>query len=221
MKRPFYLILTLTGLLLLNSCSSAKVLNTWKADNIEEVRDNNLLVIARTNDKAARIVFENEIVDQLTKKGLNATASFTKIPDLNPNQELTEEKKKSFKSMIQNEGFNGVVLTVMKEKEELVKTEIEGAHYEGGTYYGYYPRYYGGLVRYYANPTSYTTLGNYVEEKSTTYTAANYVLETLVFNLDKEDGEELVAVVTARLEEPDNASEAASKYVKAIAKQFN
>ena len=133
MKRPFYLILTLTGLLLLNSCSSAKVLNTWKADNIEEVRDNNLLVIARTNDKAARIVFENEIVDQLTKKGLNATASFTKIPDLNPNQELTEEKKKSFKSMIQNEGFNGVVLTVMKEKEELVKTEIEGAHYEGGT----------------------------------------------------------------------------------------
>ena len=68
---------------------------------------------------------------------------------------------------------------------------------------------------------SYTTLGNYVEETSTTYTSANYVLETLVFNLDNEADKELVAVVTTRLEEPDNATEAASTYVKAIAKRFN
>ena len=133
----------------------------------------------------------------------------------------SEEEKKKIKSIIQNKGYDAVVLTVMKEKQELVKTEIEGSHYAGGTYYGYYPRYYGGFTRFYVNPMSYTTLGNYVEETSTTYTSANYVLETLVFNLDNEADKELVAVVTTRLEEPDNAAEAASTCVKAITKRFN
>jgi len=221
MKNKLTLPFLLGILFLLNSCSSAKVLNTWKADDIAEVKDNNMLVVARTNDNAVRIVFENEIVEQLTKKGLKASASFNVFPDLKPNQELTEEEKKKIKSIIQNKGYDAVVLTVMKEKQELVKTEIEGSHYAGGTYYGYYPRYYGGFARFYVNPMSYTTLGNYVEETSTTYTSANYVLETLVFNLDNEADKELVAVVTTRLEEPDNAAEAASTYVKAIAKRFN
>lgn len=221
MKKAYYLILIMIVTLVLNACSSAKVLNTWKADNLSEVRDNNLLVITRTNNKAARMIFEDEIVEQLTKKGISSSASYTKFPNLNPDEELSEEKKQSIKSIIKKEGFNGVVLTVLKEKQELVKSDIEDSHYAGSTYYGYYPRYYSGFARYYVNPMSYSTLGVYQEETITTYTATNYVLETLVFNLDNEDDKELVAVVTTKLEEPDNATEAASKYVKAIAKSFD
>ena len=221
MKKPIYFIITLTSILMLNSCSSAKVLNTWKADNIEDVKDNNLLVIARTNDKSVRITFEEEITAQLTKKGIKATSSFTKFPNLNPDEELSEEKKKKIRSIIEGEGFNGVILTVLKEKQELVRTETEGGYYAGSTYYGFYPRYYGGFMRYYVNPMSYSTLGNYVDQTTTTYTSANYILETVIFNLENDDDQELVAVVTTKLEEPDNAKEAASKYVKAIAKAFN
>ena len=68
---------------------------------------------------------------------------------------------------------------------------------------------------------SYSTLGNYVEKSSTTYTAANFVLETLVFDLNNEGDKQLVAVITSKLEEPDNATEASEQYVKAIAKRFN
>ena len=221
MKKPVLLILTLTLLLILNACSSVKVLDSWKADNVNTIHDKNIIVIARTDNTQARIAFENEIVDQLEARGMKATASFTKFSNLNPNQKVTDEKKEEIKSMLLSEGINGVVLTVIKDVEELSKTTTDGGYYAGGNYYGYYPRYYGGFNGYYYNPLSYSTYGNYVPESSTTYTSRTYVLETVVYNLDETGDNQLVAVVTSRIEDPENAVKAAKQYVKAITKSFD
>lgn len=206
--------------LALSACSTAKVLNSWKSDNVADVRDNNMLVIARTNNKSARIAFESEIVKELTEKGIKATASFEKIPKLNPDKEITEQEQENIKKVLLDSGFNGVVLTVVKEEQELTKTVTDGGYYAGSTYYGYYPRYYNGFYGYYRNPMSYSTLGNYVEETITTYTAKNYILETVIYDLEKSDEEQLVAVVTSKLEEPQDAESTAKNYVKAISKSL-
>jgi hypothetical protein len=221
MKKSISLIASISVILLLNACSSVKVLNSWKADNASTIKDKSLLVIARTDNNAARIAFENEIVDQLTAKGIKATASFTKFPKLNPDEKITDEKAELIKSMLRDAGFNGVVLTVIKDTQELSKTVTESGGYAGGTYYGYYPRYYGGFRGYYYNPMSYSTYGNYVEETSTTYTSKNYILETVIYNLDESEEKQLVAVVTSKIEDPENASKAAKQYVKAITKSFD
>jgi hypothetical protein len=221
MKKSIYSILSLTVILLLNSCSSVKVLDSWKGDNVKTINDKNIIVIARTDNQNARIAFENEIVNQLKERGIQATASFTKFPKLNPDQKITEEKSKMIKTILKNEGFNGVVLTVIKDVQELSKTVTDGGHYAGGTYYGYYPRYYGGFRGYYYNSMSYSTLGNYVQETSTTSTSKNYVLETVVYNLDETGENQLVAVVTSKIEDPENASKTAKQYVKAITKSFD
>ena len=221
MKKSIYSILSLTVILILNACSSVKVQDSWKADNVDTIKDKNIIVIARTDKQQARIAFENEIVNQLTARGMKATASFTKFPKLNPNQKITEEKSKMIKDILQKEGFNGVVLTVIKEIQDVSKTVTEGAHYAGGNYYGYYPRYYGGFRGYYYNPLSYSTLGVYEPETTTTYSATNYVLETVVYNLDETDEKQLVAVVTSKIEDPESASKTAKQYVKAITKSFD
>ena len=221
MKKSIYLILGLTVILVLNACSSVKVRDSWKADHVNTIKDKNIIVIARTDKQQARIAFENEIVNQLREKGMKATASFTKFPKLNPDQKITEEKSKKIKTMLKDEGFNGVVLTVIKDVQDVSKTITDGGYYAGGTYYGYYPRYYGGFYGYYHNPMSYSTLGNYVPATSTTYTATNYVLETVVYNLDETGENQLVAVVTSKIEEPQNASKTAKQYVKAITKSFD
>ncbi|WP_396158341.1 hypothetical protein [Flavobacterium sp.] len=221
MKKSISLIAIVSVIILLNACSSVTVLNSWKADNASTVKEKNLLVIARTDNNTARIAFENEIVNQLTAKGIKATASFTKYPKLNPDKKITDEKADMIKSMLKDAGFNGVVLTVIKETQELSKTVTEGGGYAGGTYYGYYPRYYGGFYGYYYNPMSYSTLGNYVEQTSTTYTSKNYILETVVYNLDEPEEKQLVAVVTSKIEEPENAAKAAKQYVRAISKSFD
>jgi hypothetical protein len=221
MKKLISLIASILVILLLNACSSVKVLNSWKADNASTIKDKSLLVIARTDNNTARIAFENEIVDQLTDKGIKATASFTKFPKLNPDEKITDEKAEIIKSMLKDAGFNGVVLTVIKDTQVLSKTVTEGGGYAGGNYYGYYPRYYGGFRGYYYNPMSYSTLGNYVEQTSTTYTSKKYILETVVYNLDEPEEKQLVAVVTSKIEDPENVSKAAKQYVKAISKSFD
>jgi rRNA processing protein Krr1/Pno1 len=61
-----------------------------------------------------------------------------------------------------------------------------------------------------------------VADSYTTETAHNYVLETVIYNLDETDEKkQLVAVVTSKIEEPDSASIAAEQYVKAITKSFD
>ena len=149
MKKIISPLIGLSLIILLNGCSSVKVLNSWKADNASAINDKNIIVIARTDNNQARMRFENEIVKQLSERGMNATASFTKFPKLNPDQKVTEERKAEIISTLQKEGFNAVVLTVIKSVEALSKTTYEEGHYAGGNYYGFYPRYYGGLYGYY------------------------------------------------------------------------
>lgn len=220
MNRIVTLYPFLFTLLLFSACSTTKVLNSWKSDNVSDVRDNHMLVIARTNNKSARIAFENEIVKELTKRGIKATASFEKIPTLNPDKEITEQEQKNIKKALLDSGFNGVVLTIVKEEQELTKTVSDGGYYAGSTYYGYYPRYYNGFYRYYSHPMSYSTLGNYVDQTTITYTAKNYILETVIYDLDKTDEQQLVAIVTSKLEDPENVESTAKNYVKAISKSL-
>ena len=225
MKKSIYLVLSLTVILLLNSCSSVKVLSSWKADNVDTIRDKNILVLARTQNKQARIAFENEIVAQLTAEGMKATASFTKFPKLNPDEEVTEERQHMIREILDNEGFNGVVVTVVKDYQESEKTVTDGGYYAGGTYgyggyHGYYGGYYGGFNGYYHNPMSYSSYGSYVPSTTTTYTTKVYILETVIYNLDEPEGKQLVAVVTSQLEDPKDVTKNAEEYVKAITKSF-
>ena len=221
MKKSIYLILSLSVILIMNACSSVKVLNTWKAENAKAVNDNNFIVIARTDNLQARIAFENEIVDQLKSRGIKATASFNKFPDLKPDVKVTEENEEAIKKLLTGQGFNGVVLTVIKDTQELSKTVTDGGYYAGSSYYGYYPRYYVGFYGYYRHPKSYSSYGTYVQPTSTTHTETNYILETLIYNLEDTKEKQLVAVVTSKIEDPENASTAAEKYVKAISKSFD
>jgi len=221
MKKSIYLIASLTIILFFNSCSSVKVLDSWKSDNVKSINDKNIIVIARTQDKQARIAFENEIVKQLTARGMNATASFTKFPKLTPNKEVTEERREMIKTILRNEGFNAVVLTVVKDIQESTKTVTDGGYYAGGSYGGYYPRYYGGFYGYYHHPYSYSSYGVYNPTTSTTYTQKTYVLETVVYNLDEPEDKQLIAVVTSSIDNPKEAYKTAEAYVKAITKSFN
>jgi hypothetical protein len=68
---------------------------------------------------------------------------------------------------------------------------------------------------------SYSTLGNYVPSTLTTRVSHNYILETVIYNLDETEEKQLVAVITSKLEDPQNAGDAAKDYVKAIAKSFD
>ena len=217
-KLAFFILLTLS----LTCCSSVNVLNSWKAADVEDFQDNTILVIARTANEEARIAFENEITREIIAKGMKATPSYTKFPKLRPNDKLTDERKEEIKNLLQKEGFNGVVLSVVKDYQERTRVIGEGG-YEASVNYGYtdFPTYVGGgFYVYYYSPLSYSTEDIYVPESEDTITSKLYVLETVAYDLEQQEDKQLVAWVTSEIENPSGATTTANSYAKAIAKRF-
>ena len=219
-KIKFVMLVTI----LLAGCSTVKVLNSWKAENIGNAKAKQFLVIARTDNNPVRKVFEDEIVQGMEKKGFKASPSYINIPELKPDRPLGENELKKIKQRFISEGYQGVVLTILKDVEVISKTNVEQGHYEGGTYAGVlpryynsvYPTYYGDFYGYFMHPSSYSTYGNWVEDSFETRTTYNFVLETVVYDLERPGKEQLIAAVTSVIEEPAQIKETARPYVAKI-----
>ena len=140
MKKMKNLAMLFTLILILANCSSIKVVDSWKADSINDLADKKILVIARSDDMVSRQRFEQEIADRLRAKGIDATESYKKFPAMKHNQKFTEEEIQQRIEIVKSEGFHGVVLTVLKDKSKEIVTSETGGYVSGG----YYPSYYGG-----------------------------------------------------------------------------
>ena len=165
MKRIQHFILLIAVTAVLGSCSSIKVVDSWKADNINSLSGAKILVIARSDDMVSRQRFEQEIAERLRADGIDATESYKKFPSMKQNQELSEEQIAQRVQIIKNEGFKGVVLTVLKDKSKEIVTSETGGYVSGGYYPSYYGGYYGGFGGYYGrvySPYGYGYGGTYV-----------------------------------------------------------
>ena len=220
MKRQHLLFFILFTLL--SSCSSVKVLDAWKAESntIDLFREKNVLVLARTANTTGRIAFEEAIANQLRSRGITATESFKKFPKIHRNREMTAEREAMVMSILDSEGYNAIVMTTVVDKEQTVRTESSGV-YVGASYGAYYPGWYGGFNNYYRHPYAfgpyYNSFGGYIPTGTTTSTSTTYYLETVAFNLDEPEEDQLVFVTTTSLSDPSNAYKTAGKYVEKIA----
>lgn len=113
-------------LFLLGCGTSVKVTDAWQADDIDEAREEQYLVIARVDDQVGRQRFEQEISTRLRAGGIKAVESYKQYPSLNVLIQLTDEEIDKWVAGIQNEGFNGIVLTVIKDASKETRTSTSG-----------------------------------------------------------------------------------------------
>lgn len=206
-----------------SSCSGIKVVDSWKADEIGSLADAKILVIARSDDMVGRQRFEQEIAERLRAGGVDAIESYKKFPAMKQNQQLTEEQIAQRVQIIKNEGYKGIVLTVLKDMSKEIVTSETGGYVSGGYYPSYYGGYYGGFGGYYGrvySPYGYGYGGTYVPSETRTYTSETYNLETVIYNLDLEPGKQLLGVIAIDITDPKSASKVAPKYADAVAKQL-
>ena len=219
MKKITYLLAIIIMSTVSTSCSSVKVLDTWSSDNVKSVRSKNILVIARTSHKPSRIAFEEAMVKEIEKKGLKGVESFKKFPEIDPDSKLTLDEKNAIKEMLKKEGFNAIVVSVLKDVKKISKTETEGGYIAGESLASYYGIPPGGFYGFYTHPNAYSTYqGVDVAMTVTTQTAKIYVLQTLVHNLDLVEKEQLVALVTSEIVQPESIPDNAHQYAKAVMK---
>lgn len=200
------------------NCGGIKVVDAWRAPDVGNARDGHFLVIARTANETNRIAFERELADALIARGIKATPSYSKFPPLKPDTEMTEERKSMIKKILEDEGFNSIVITSLKDVKE--RTTTTGGYYYNDPWNTFYPGYYGGFYSYYYYPT-YSVNINLVGGEPSTYTTKTFYLETVAFNLDAQEDNQLMAVVTTTVEDPKDAYKTASKYTEEIMKALD
>jgi hypothetical protein len=212
------LLLIVTSLFL-SGCSMTKVIDSWKSEDASDIKSKKTLVIARTNNPKGRKAFEDAIDKQLKNNNIDSEVSYNFILDVNPDEKLTEAEVTKVKKDILAKGFSAVVLTVLKDKKSTISVSKDGGYYAGATYsselhpmlydfYGYYGHAY--------SMPSARYNGNYVEESFNEQESVTYVIETLIFDLEKPSKEQLVALVTSSIEDPVSASDIATGYAKTI-----
>lgn len=210
--------------IIFSSCGAGvKVTDSWKADNINSLSGAKILVIAKADDMVARQRFEQEIADKLRSEGVDATESYKKFPAMKQNIKRTEEEVNQLVQIVKNEGFKGVVLTVLKDMSKEIVTSETGGYTSGGYYPSYYGGYYGGFGGYYGrvySPYGYGYGGTYVPSETRTYTSETYSLETVIYNLDLERGKQLLGVISIDITDPKSASKVAPKYAEKVAQQL-
>lgn len=227
MKKLKPILLILIAIITLSSCGGIKVTDSWKADDVGDIRNEKLLVIARTDDMVSRQRYEQEIAAKFREVGIDVTESYKKFPNMKHNVKRTEEEIAQVIQIIKNEGFHGIVMTVLKDKSTELVTSQSGGYTTGG--YGGYGGYgyggwgghYGGFGGYYGNmysPYGYGYGGTYVPSETRTYTSETYYVETVIYNLDFEDGNQLISVTSVEVTDPSSASKTAPKYAEAVAK---
>jgi len=220
MKKTSPLILILTALLL-TSCSSFKIIKTYKSETANEMQNKKILVVARSTKKDARVAYEDAITNKLVSSGYNATASYKKYPDFKPNTKVSDDQKQHIRAILVKDGYNGVVLTLLKSIE-VNSRELGAEHYDAPVIYGgaSMPFVYGGFYAYWDLPGTYSVDQVALKQEGTTITSKLYTLETVIYNLDKEDDKQLEAWITASIENPDNVINTAPTYANSIAKGF-
>ncbi|MEI6866073.1 hypothetical protein [Flavicella sp.] len=213
MKNLKFAILITFSVFMLSSCkSNVEVINAWKSDKLNTMKNSNILVITRTADNKERGAFEEQMVAYLKNKNIKSSTSYMKLPVFDIQRKYSDEEKKELVENIKKMGFDAIILTSLKRRTE--KTVVtQGGYYASGSYSNLYPKYYGGFNGYYNN-IGYET---YVPSRTRIDVQAKFVLETVMYNLNLPATEQLVAVVTSAIDDPESVYTASEKYVKEIA----
>ncbi len=207
-----------------SGCKSFNVLYTWAAEDKENVGQKKILVVARTANNEVREAFESEITKTLSASGMNATASYMQFPNFDPERKYTEDERGQMRKLLEDNGYNAVVMTVLKDYQEDTRSGVPSG-YEASVNYGYIdrPTYLGwGFYTYFYHPLAYSTEDIYVEQtEEFSITSRLYVLDSIAFNLDLPEEEQMVGLLRASIENPDSAMATAKSYAKAISKELN
>lgn len=225
MKKNLTILLLLVFSFTFQNCGSVKVRDSWTAEEetIAKFKQKKILVLARTADNTARIAFEEALANEMRARNYNASESFKKFPKIYTEKEITEERVAFIESILNSEGYTGIVIVAVKDQETTTTTSSTGIGVGVSSGYGY-PGYYGGFYNYYRTPYAYgpyyNSFGGYIPTSTTTSTSTTYILETVFYNLDEPEENQLVAVVTSELDDPNEAYKTAQKYVETMVKAF-
>lgn len=110
MRSIFYCFVS-SVLLLLTSCTSSDLVENWKNPEIDTFAAEKVLVLAMTNYVDNRKRFEKRLVDQLQKKGVQATTSDQFFDKNYTQRPHTQEELDLLENAMLQEGYDAILVS--------------------------------------------------------------------------------------------------------------
>lgn len=126
-------------LVVLQGCSSTKLVTTWSDDKYQGEKLGKLLVIGVFKNDLMRRQFEDQFAAKLARDGRKAEASYVYMPDMKAYKE-----REKLEALVRKLGADGVLITALKDVENRKKYVPPRVDYVPGGWggYGYYGYYY-------------------------------------------------------------------------------
>jgi hypothetical protein len=155
--KNLFIIAYLFGILTISSCSSTKIISTWREPNkeISLQKLNKVLVVALFQDETTRRKVEDQMVGYFYGKGV---ASYDYL-----DKSISEKNEDAIREKIKNDGFDGALtMRLLDVEKEEVYSRGNISRYPN--YYNTFSSYYYRNWGYYANPGYYSTTKIYTVE---------------------------------------------------------
>jgi hypothetical protein len=179
------------------------MVDSWKNNEYVNYHPKKVLIVGITDNLTARKIFEQELKNEFTKRGILAVESYDVFDLPFQNSKQTEEDiNKEVKKLV-NEGFDAILTSAVKGVDE--KTSYTNDSYINGYYWRHFGRYYFLYQDVYFQPGYYN---NYKV----------YNIESSLYNLKENTDKSLVWVASYQIVDPNTISTTVSDYVKAIIK---
>lgn len=206
MKHRLQVVITWMILLaLISACSNTTVTGVWKKSDYTGPAFTSVLVIALTENKTNRDIWEDKMATQLSQTGVKA---FTSNKVFAGDEEITKEEVLDY---VRKNGIEAVLITrlvdIEKEKAYYPPTTNYVGSYYGGASYGYYNSF----GSYY--PRAYNT----VTTPGYTATLTTVLLET---NLYQSSSQDLVWSLSSETFDPRSVNELVESVGAKLAKSL-
>ncbi len=198
-------ILILVSILILASCSSTRLVDSWKNDKILNFQPKKTLIIGITQNLTARKIFEENLKEELLKRGLQAEESLDVFEPSFISSEKTEEEIDGMIGGLSEKGFDAVIITAVKGVDE--KRNFYPDYYTMDYTWMRLGRYYHRYQNIYYNPGYYN---NYKV----------YHLETTLYKLQQAESKSLVWVGAFNIVNPQKITATVNSYINKIIKKL-
>ncbi len=193
------------SILIVSACSSTRLVDSWKNEEITSFNPQKLLVMGVTDNLTARKIFESKLTTAFRKRGISAFESSEIFDNSFTNSEKTEVEIDHMIDRLKDNGYDAVIISVVKGVED--NRNYRDGYYTVNSHWRRFGRYYYRFQDVYYNP------GYYNDFKT-------YHVETSIFNVKEADQRSLVWVGSLDIVDPKDITQTVNEYVHKIVRQL-
>ena len=200
--KAFFSIL---AVLIFTSCSTTRVTDSWLSKDYTNYQPKKVLIVGLTDNLSGRTLFEEQLKNKLTDRGIEAIESYTVFEPKFTNSKQTEDDIEVEIRKLSKDGFDAVLISAVKGINE--KVSYSGDKFRTHYYWRRFGRYY------YLAQDVYYLEGYYTKYKI-------YHIEASLYNLKENNDKSLVWVASYDIVDPKQINSTVTNYVTAIIKSL-